>query len=219
MTPVQTSDAVRDRILDQAEILFAEKGFQGVSVREITRAARCNLAAVNYYFGGKEKLYIEVFRRRWIPRAQRVRSYFEHSLNRERNPTPSSIVRKLAEAFLEGPLSDDERVRHYQLISRELTRPSEAFELIVEQVMRPFLVNLAARLRDGMNRSVEPLGLALGLLSVFSQVMYFNFARTVVSRVTGRDYDPEFRMELLEHITQFAIKGLNLYPEESALCG
>jgi len=32
MTPVQTSDAVRDRILDQAESLFAEKGFQGVSV-------------------------------------------------------------------------------------------------------------------------------------------------------------------------------------------
>ncbi|MHC4998559.1 MAG: TetR/AcrR family transcriptional regulator, partial [Planctomycetota bacterium] len=43
---------VRNRILDVAEALFCERGFEGVSVRELTAAAGCNLAAVNYYFGG-----------------------------------------------------------------------------------------------------------------------------------------------------------------------
>ncbi|MHC4772177.1 MAG: TetR/AcrR family transcriptional regulator [Planctomycetota bacterium] len=62
---VNCKDAVRGRLLDVAESLFCEKGFEGVSVRELTAAAGCNLAAVNYYFGGKDKLYAEMFRRQF----------------------------------------------------------------------------------------------------------------------------------------------------------
>jgi len=58
-----TGDA-RERLLDAAERLFAEHGFRAASVREITVAAGCNLAAVNYHFGGKLNLYREVFARR-----------------------------------------------------------------------------------------------------------------------------------------------------------
>ncbi|MHC5117576.1 MAG: TetR/AcrR family transcriptional regulator, partial [Planctomycetota bacterium] len=62
---------VRNRILDVAEALFCERGFEGVSVRELTAAAGCNLAAVNYYFGGKDKLYAEMFRRQFEMMIQR----------------------------------------------------------------------------------------------------------------------------------------------------
>ncbi len=60
----------RDRILDAAEALFAENGFEGTSMRAITARAGCNLAAVNYHFGSKETLVQEVFRRRltWLNR-------------------------------------------------------------------------------------------------------------------------------------------------------
>jgi len=44
--PNHRNDLTRERILDEAEALFANKGYHAVSVREITRAARCNLAAV-----------------------------------------------------------------------------------------------------------------------------------------------------------------------------
>ncbi|MHC4540242.1 MAG: TetR family transcriptional regulator [Planctomycetota bacterium] len=54
---------VRDRLLDVAEKLFSERGFDGTSVRDLAGAAGCNVASVNYYFGGKEKLYEEVWRR------------------------------------------------------------------------------------------------------------------------------------------------------------
>ena len=47
------SDTV-ERILDVAEILFAEKGFAATSLRLITRKAQVNLAAVNYHFGSKK---------------------------------------------------------------------------------------------------------------------------------------------------------------------
>jgi AcrR family transcriptional regulator len=55
---------VRDRILDAAESLFAERGFYGASVRDITSAAEVGIAAVNYYFNSKEELFRDVVMRR-----------------------------------------------------------------------------------------------------------------------------------------------------------
>ncbi len=54
----------RSRILDAAELLFKEHGFDGTSMRMITGLAAVNLAAVNYHFGSKELLIQDVFRRR-----------------------------------------------------------------------------------------------------------------------------------------------------------
>ena len=54
----------RERILDAAEVLFMEHGFDGTSMRMITVQAAVNLAAVNYHFGSKELLIQDVFRRR-----------------------------------------------------------------------------------------------------------------------------------------------------------
>src|SRR5688572_2215296 len=58
------SAATRVRLVDAAERLFAEQGFRNASVRDITRQASCNIASVNYHFGGKSNLYREVFLRR-----------------------------------------------------------------------------------------------------------------------------------------------------------
>jgi AcrR family transcriptional regulator len=61
----------RTRILDAAETLFAERGFESVSLRHITAAADVNLASVNYHFGSKEALIDEVIARRVQPINQR----------------------------------------------------------------------------------------------------------------------------------------------------
>ena len=52
--------ATRARLLAAAERLFADRGFKKVTVREICRAARANVAAINYHFGDKLGLYREV---------------------------------------------------------------------------------------------------------------------------------------------------------------
>ncbi|MGB7768321.1 MAG: TetR/AcrR family transcriptional regulator [Verrucomicrobiia bacterium] len=61
----------RERVLDAAERLFAERGLEAVSIRDITRAARANLAAINYHFGGKRELVAEIFSRRLTPLNQK----------------------------------------------------------------------------------------------------------------------------------------------------
>jgi hypothetical protein len=50
----------------------------------------------------------------------------------------------------------------------------------------------------------------LNIFSIFSMVLYFNFARVAVSRLTGRQYDTAFRARLVEQITQFSLKGLDV---------
>jgi len=61
---MKDSVSTKDRILGAAEALFARRGFDGASLRQLTTAAGVNLAAVNYHFGSKEKLVEQVFRRR-----------------------------------------------------------------------------------------------------------------------------------------------------------
>jgi AcrR family transcriptional regulator len=61
---VNGSPSTKERILTAAEALFAQRGFDGASLRQLTAAAGVNLAAVNYHFGSKDNLVEEVFRRR-----------------------------------------------------------------------------------------------------------------------------------------------------------
>ena len=67
MSDTEPSDT-RRRILDAAEALFTEHGFEATTLRQITGQAQVNLAAVNYHFGSKEALIQELFRRRltWL---------------------------------------------------------------------------------------------------------------------------------------------------------
>src|ERR1700742_5054208 len=65
--PHDTHLATRVALLDAAERLFSENGIEGTSVREIVREAGANLGAINYHFGTKERLALEVFARRLEP--------------------------------------------------------------------------------------------------------------------------------------------------------
>ena len=201
-------DLTKERILDTAEILFAQKGYQAVSVREITSAAECNLAAVNYHFGNKENLYLEVFRSRWVPRAQCLQEGFRKYLASQESLSESAVVRALAKAFVDGPLSDDERLRHSQLMTREMTQPTKAFEQVAEQVIQPFFREVLERLSSVSSDKVGEEEMLLNIFSIFAMVLHFNFARVAVSRLTGRKYDPSFRAQLVEQITQFSLRGL-----------
>ena len=181
----------KERILQEAEALFAERGFYAVTIREITQAAHCNLAAVNYHFGNKQNLYMEVFRCLWKPRAKRVLARFESILGVQRESTLQGIVHAVAEAFIKGPLSDGERLRHSQLMIREMARPTEAFEMVIGRCDR----TISAK-AGGIDPSFHGPGkwdrvalLLLHIQSIISMVIHFNFARNPVMRVTGMQYD------------------------------
>src|SRR5512147_3048444 len=63
----ERSSATRERLLDVAEQLFARRGLDAVSVRDITQAAGASLGAITYHFGTMRKLMVAVFDRRMAP--------------------------------------------------------------------------------------------------------------------------------------------------------
>ena len=62
MTRRKAGTTRRQRLLDAGSKVFAEKGYRSATVAEISEAAGANVALINYYFGSKEGLYVEVWR-------------------------------------------------------------------------------------------------------------------------------------------------------------
>jgi TetR/AcrR family transcriptional regulator, regulator of cefoperazone and chloramphenicol sensitivity len=204
-----------ERILDEAEALFANKGYHAVSVREITRAAHCNLAAVNYHFGNKQNLYLEVFRSRWLPRASRLFRNFKISLKNSGNSSPNAVVQSLVRAFLEGPLSDDERMRHHKLIFGEFAQPTEAFDLVADQVLKPLFSSLMTDLKAVMPDTTGDKQMALNSFSILAMVLYFNLARPLISRFLDGYDEVDFKDRLVDHIVEFSLNGIGAGKEEA----
>ncbi len=214
MTHKNPENPTRENILIHAEILFARKGFHAVSIREITRAAGSNLAAVNYHFGNKSNLYLAVFREKVAERAHRIRERFENTLAGIPKPAVGDIFSALSEAFIKGPLTDEERRIHTQLMHREMTSPTEAFQIIVNEVVMPFVMDIKNRLRSCLPEGITEEYLMLSVLSMFAITLYFNNARTMISRVTGREYDTAFKEMLVNHTARFSEKGFGAMAKE-----
>lgn len=128
MPDSKASNDTRERILDVAERLFMQHGYEATSMRNITGAAEVNLAAVNYHFGSKEALLREVFRRRlaWLNQ-QRLQALDRLEQAAGGAPLkPSQIL----EAFFGTLLRMGEEpslggMTFLRLLGRTLTEPAE----------------------------------------------------------------------------------------------
>jgi len=111
-------------------------------------------------------------------------------------------------AFLQAPISGEERIRQHQLIAREMAQPGEAFELIITEAIEPFLNELATLLRRSLAQESTDHNVMLDALSILSQVFYFALARNMVRRITAEEHDEAFTERLVDHITNFSVNGL-----------
>jgi AcrR family transcriptional regulator len=98
----KSGESSREKLVQSAERLFAERGFDGVSVRDIANEAQVNSALVGYYFRGKEGLLAEVYTRHCKPlNAERTRLLKECS-SRGRSPSLEEILGAFIRPSLEA---------------------------------------------------------------------------------------------------------------------
>ena len=111
----QSTTDKREHILDVAEELFAQSGFDGVSIREITDKAEVRLASVNYYFGTKEKLYFEVLARRAIVVIKDRKKRFEYTNfdGLSRSQAIKAIVIAIVAPLMERVMNGEPGWQHY----------------------------------------------------------------------------------------------------------
>ncbi|PLX63278.1 TetR/AcrR family transcriptional regulator [Sedimenticola selenatireducens] len=145
----------KDRILDVAEEIFAEKGYSATSMRTITSRANVNLAAVNYHFGSKAQLYQAVFQRRVAPmNRERIRAL--ESLERKAGDTPlelDDILRSFVEPALKASMNPKQGgINFIRLLGRTHAEPGpevhDFLPLMYDEVKKRYRNALAKALPD-----------------------------------------------------------------------
>ena len=208
-----SNKGVRDRLLDAAEELFCEHGYEGSSVRDIAAAAECNIASVNYYFGGKQHLYEEVWRRHLIPmRDARVVSIEKVMSQSDDKPHLEDLLRSFANAFI-GPLVDESRVRRLnKLMAREWIDQHLPANMFVNDLIGPTLTAMRTALVKtcpGLDESKVPFV----VFSVVGQLLQVLHVKAIFKQ-GGEAELPMFDLaEAIDHIVKFSAAGIRAYAE------
>ncbi|MCP3977900.1 MAG: TetR/AcrR family transcriptional regulator [bacterium] len=153
--PVDPRDT-KQRILDAAESLFAEKGFAGTSLRNITTLAGANLAAVNYHFGSKEALVEAVFVRRCEPMNHERLAELDTLESRAGSGAPE--LERVIEAFV-GPVlrasRDPERggTVFMRLLGHAMSQPKDEIRELLASQFR----EIARRFSTALGRALPGL--------------------------------------------------------------
>jgi AcrR family transcriptional regulator len=211
--PVTTCDGspetceTHERILETAQKFFAEKGFDATSVRDITAEAGCNVAAVNYHFGGKERLYLEAFRAMLGALRDQRLAMLEGLMRRDPTPTLEEFLAAFAEGFLD-PLVDESRGRRFLVfVSREMLDPRLPAAVFLDEFIHP----LVDRVMDALARVGPPLAPEKALLCVFSligQLLHALKARHLLDQLDLPDSMSFDLAGFLEHFVRFSSGGI-----------
>src|SRR5690349_16768570 len=142
-----TSAGTKTRILDAAELLFMEHGFEATSLRALTSAAGVNLAAVNYHFGSKEELFEAVLTRRLDPMNQ-ARVELLSRFEAEAAPAPVDSERILAALLTPALALARDRARggkdFLRLLGRAYADPAPFIRRFLSEQYRPMIVRFKA---------------------------------------------------------------------------
>lgn len=224
--------STKDRLLDAAENLFAEKAFEHVSVRELAAAADVNVAAVNYHFQGKENLFLEVVQRRFVGQRDRTLAALDELLEETGGrPRVDQVIRTLVREHLEGALPGLGSASFMALIALHM-QPSNThmsgpfFKTLVAPIFGKFSQALMAA-RPGL----EPEQVTWIAASIVGQIHHLIIRW---QKRQGMESDPEslqimlqafpalglalpdYIQQVTDHITRFSTAAIDgLFPEVS----
>ena len=209
-TEVAGHEAVetRDRLLQVAEKLFARRGYEATSVRDITAEAGCNVAAVNYHFGGKENLYLETFRGLLGElrdlRIRRIRTDMEDAGT---SATLALFVESMANAFLE-PFVDEGRGRLLMaFVSREMVDRHLPAGVFVDEFIRP-LLDVALEQLNVVGPRLAPVTARMCLMSLVGQLLHVLRAQPMLSGGMPVDLVPADLKSHVDHVVRFTVGGI-----------
>jgi AcrR family transcriptional regulator len=201
------AEDTHERILAAAQKLFAENGFDATSVRDITTEAGCNVASVNYHFGGKDNLYLETFRSMLkFLRDQRL-SVLDELMGRSPPPTLEEFLRSFAEGFID-PLVDESRGRLFMaLVSREMFDARLPHDVFLCEFVRPILDRALAALAE-FGPNLEPEVARMSIMSMVGQLLHALRAHHLFSDLDNSLGIPADLGDYIPHFVRFAAGGI-----------
>lgn len=189
---------------------FAAAGYAGTSVRDLARAAGVNVAAISYHFGGKEQLYQQCLRYRflsshvfWSAAQQRQK----HAAELGTRAAAEQALRQHIHEFVQMLFREDTA---FTLMLREFMEPTEALRQVVAEFIQPntsILHALVEQLRPDLKGTIR---LRIWCGNIVGQCIHLRVARALIARLSGVDHlDAAFLHRYAEQIAEFSLSALH----------
>jgi len=211
MTPSkENTGSTRQRLLESACEVFAEKGYREATIAEICERAGANIAAVNYHFRDKDTLYVESWHRAFH------RSLETHPPDGgvSEDAPPQRRLRARIQAFL-ARITDAES-GEFDILRTELANPTGLLKKAVRPAIQPLREKSAAIIRELLGPGASDTQVAFCLHSVFSQCLLVMFKGRLMKDPDGFELlTPEGLEEFADHIVKFSLAGIRAIRKEA----
>jgi AcrR family transcriptional regulator len=198
-------DPTRAKLISAAGEVFAERGFQSATVREICQRAGANVAAVNYHFRDKLGLYTEVLRESISANQGEIMR--EAVMNAK---TPEEALRLLIAGMLRRMYGDDCPAWNFRIMSHEMAQPTPALGRVIDEVLRPRYDQLRGIIGQILHLSADHETTRLCAHSVIGQVIHYVHGRPVIA-ILWPDLklnQLKHRQLVVNHIADFTLRNL-----------
>lgn len=202
-----TGASTRERLLDIAAECFAEHGYAGTRVRDIARRAGANLAAINYHFGGKQALYLDVLRSRAQARIERYPLPEPVPLQGEAAAAETQLEAAIA-ALIGRVLASDATGQLPRLLMRELATPTEALPVLAQDLIAPQFLRLRSIVAELLGSAADDAVVSRCTFSVVGQCLFYLFARPLLGTLAPGIYAAGAEITLARHLTQFSLGAI-----------
>lgn len=197
----------RERLLEAAVDIFGKHGYEAATTRMITAEAGANIAAIPYYFGGKEGLYravithvVEIFNQEIGGLLEDIQA-ISLTGDIDRNLALSKL-QHLIEKLIQLVVGSSQGQRFARIIMREQTNPSSDYDQIYSGFMEPVL-NTVAKLVMAASGERSEHRAKLRSMALIGQVLAFRFAReTIVRSLKLKGYNREELDQIQEVISE-----------------
>ena len=207
--------SVQDRLIEAAEELFCRRAFNETSVRDIAALAGCNVASVNYYFGGKDNLYLEIWRRRLaFIRDIRLAS-IEKVMSAPGSPQLEDLLRSYAVSFIEPLIDGSPHCRFINLMTREMIDPHLPRDVYVTEMVSPVLNALSealVKICPWLDRGK----ISMVIFSIVGQLLMHTVC--VKEMFEGSNHPELSKIDvegIVNHVVEFSAAGIRGYAKRA----
>ena len=205
------SKKTRERILRVACEVFAKRGFRNTTIRDICQQAQVNIAAVNYYYSSKEKLYEAVCKYACGHSIENRDSKFKLGEHK----TPEEKLKAFIGALLLTILSKDQSNWMEMIMGREMIEPTNALNIVIEEMIKPRFQQLHTIVKTLLGENAGDEVVRRCCLSITGQCLYYRFARPVILQLNPQQkFDNTAIEKLAAHITQFSLYAVKQFSLE-----
>lgn len=196
----------RERLLQAAIDVFGRYGYEGATTRMIAQRADTNIAAIPYYFEGKEGLYHAVIKHIVAMVDAQVVEVVREIHGTTASETFSreqalALLERLLDKIIVFMVGSPQAPRIARIILREQMYPSSAYELIFKGFMQSILDSLATLITAVSENSSRRTAM-LRAMAIMGQIMAFRVARETIVRALDMEGYSQDEMEEIRHVIQ-----------------